>query len=245
MKKLLALLLAVMMVFCLCACGNGADKDTDRDDDRDTTKTGAQGADDDTLTAAALEGKWAMTMDMSALMTSGIMDTADMSEMLSVMDFEEMDLKIEMDVTFANGKLTFDPDGWADFYQDMIDAMMDWFEEGDNIYEFMAQVSGEMTAEQYKAAMEAQGMTKDDFIDAIKSEMPDTDDALSELDDELEEVYYELDGDKLYTWGKDEQKGEDECFTLTYEDGVITVIKVLSEGVTTELDPGVFVFTQK
>ena len=244
MKKLLALLLAMMMVFCLCACGNGADKD-DRDDDKDTPKSSAQNKDEDTLTAASLEGKWEMTMDMSALLASGAMGTEDMPEILAMMDLDEMDLKVEMDVTFANGKLTFDPNGWANFYQDMIDAMMDWFEEGDNIYEFMAQASGDMTAEQYKAALESQGMTKDALIDAIKSEMPDADDALDDLDDELKEVYYKLDGDKLYTWSENEQKSEDDCFVFTYKKGVITVVKVLSDGETTNLTPGVFVFEKK
>ena len=129
MKKLFALLLAVMMLFCLCACGN--DADTDRDKDRDDDKGGTTTttvAVKDTLTAKTLEGTWEMRMDIGTLMTSGAVDTADMPEMMDMMDFDEMDLKIEMDVTFKNGKMSFDPAGMANFYKDMINAMLDWVE---------------------------------------------------------------------------------------------------------------------
>lgn len=245
MKKLFALLLAVMMLFCLCACGN--DADTDRDKDRDDDKGGTTTttvAVKDTLTAKTLEGTWELRMDIGTLMTSGAVDTADMPEMMDMMDFDEMDLKIEMDVTFKNGKLSFDPAGIANFYKDMINAMLDWFAEGDNIYEFMAQVSGEMTAEQYKAAMEAQGMTKDALIDAIKSQMPDPDSAMGDVE-AMDDVYYELDGDKLYTWDLDAEKSENEYFQFTYEDETITVQKVVDEGETTNLTDGTFVFKKK
>lgn len=240
MKKLFALLLAVMMLFCLCACGNDTDtnRDKDRDDDKGGTTTTA--AVKDTLTAKTLEGTWEMRMDIGTLLKSGVVE--DMPEMLDMMDIDDLDLK--MDVTFKNGKLSFDPAGMANFYKDMVNAMMDWFAEGDNIYEFMAQVSGEMTVEQYKAALEAQGMTKDALIDAIKSEMPDPDSAMGEVE-AMDDVYYELDGNKLYTWDLDDEKSEDEYFQFTYENGTITVQKVVDEGETTNLTDGTFVFKKK
>lgn len=87
-------------------------------------------------------------------------------------------------------------------------------------------------------------MTKDALIDAIKAQMPDPDSAMGEVE-AMDDVYYELDGDKLYTWDLDAEKSENEYFQFTYEDETITVQKVVDEGETTNLTDGTFVFKKK
>ena len=61
----------------------------------------------------------------------------------------------------------------------------------------------------------------------------------------MDDVYYELDGDKLYTWDLDAEKSENEYFQFTYEDETITVQKVVDEGETTNLTDGTFVLKKK
>ena len=65
-KKILAMLLAVAMLFAFVACGDDKDDKDERDDSKDKTSTSAKeenGEEEEEekevkLTAAALEGKW-------------------------------------------------------------------------------------------------------------------------------------------------------------------------------------------
>ena len=233
-KKLLALLLAMAMLFALCACGD--DKADKKDDSGKKDK-------EDVLTADTIVGDWKMTMDISSLLGSGAMGD-DMPEMFELMDPSELDLKMIATVTFTeDGEMKMDPDDVQDFYTGMIDSILDWLKEGDNIYEMMAASSdGELTADEFKSYCDAQGLSKETLIAMVEEEIP-TDNTLA---DEMDTIYYELDGNTLYSWSEDDEgEKEDEYMEFTYEDGVITITKVISEDETFKPEAGTFTFKKK
>lgn len=225
MRKWLAILMAVVMLCGLCACGKQKEEKVDP-------------------AAAWLEGTWEMRLDLNALIDSDVM--GEMPDILELMDPASLNLSLTTDATFEKGKLNFDPTGMAAFYTRLMDAVVDWLSEGDNIYEMMAQGS-EKTAADFKAALEAQGMTKQDAIDAVKSEIPDTDALAKELLAEMGDLRYQLDSDKLYTWSADagEEKSEDSYFRFTRADDTITIVEVADDGELTPLNDGEFVFIKK
>ena len=228
MKKWLALLMAAVILCTLCACGKKPKEETPADDPA----------------AAWLEGTWAMRLDLNALIESDTM--GEMPAVLTLMDPATLDLALTTDATFKDGKLTFDATGMATFYAGLMDAVLDWLAEDDHIYEMMA-LDSEMTAADFKAALEAQGMSKQDALDAFTSEMPDTDDLAAELLEEMGDLRYALEEDKLYTWSVDgeEGKSEDSYFRFTYADDTITVVTVADGGEITSLNEGEFVFVKK
>lgn len=228
MKKWLALLMAVAMLCTLCACGKQTKEETPTDDPA----------------VAWLEGAWEMRLNLNALIESDAM--GEMPAVLTLMDPATLNLALTTDATFQDGKLTFDPTGMATFYEGLIDAVLDWLSEGDHIYEMMA-LDSEKTAADFKVALEAQGMSKQDALDAFTSEMPDTDDLAAELLEEMGDLRYALEGDKLYTWSADgeEGKSEDSYFQFTYADDTITVVTVADGGQITSLNDGEFVFVKK
>lgn len=238
-KKLLALLLALVMLFAVCACDN--DKDGDKDEK--TTASSKKQEKKDKLTDATLQGEWEAVMDMSAIMSGGVM--GDMPEIFEMMDLEELNLQSSLNVTFEDGEMTIDADSMVNFYDDMIGGMMTWIRKGDNVYELMAMSSGEeMTAEECKEYFDEQGITKQQLLAAMESEMPSAEEAIG---GELADVTncYELNGNKLYTWKEGEEKNEDSYMQLTYEDDVITVTKVVTDGESVRLDDGDFVMEKK
>lgn len=228
MKKWLAVLMAVAMLCVLCACGKQTKEEPETSDPA----------------TAWLEGTWEMRLDLNALIDSDAM--GEMPAVLELIDPAALDLSLTTDATFKNGKLTFDATGMAAFYTRLMDAVLDWLAEGDHIYEIMA-LDSEKTAADFKAALEAQGMSKEDALDAFAGEMPDTDDLAAELIEEMGDLRYALEDDKLYTWSADgeEKKSEDSYFQFTYADNTITIVTVADDGEITALDDGEFVFVKK
>lgn len=221
MKKLLALLLTVAMLFSLSACGKKKN----------------------TLSDETLEGTWEMTIDLNALIDSGVM--SDMPAVFEMMNVQTLDLKMVTDVTFEDGTMAFVGDGMARFYESLFDALLDWMAEGDNVYEMMAQADSTLSAAEYKAQCEADGLSKDAALAQITAEFSDSDAIAAALVEEMGDLRYALDGNTLYTWNADEEKSEDEYFQIFYKNNTITVHKVVSEGETTELNDGDFVFVKK
>ena len=252
-KKLLALLLALVMLFAFCACGNGndkdddkddkkesssqSDKDSDKDDDKDSDKDSDKDNDkDDTLTEAKLEGDWEATLDLAALAYM-------MGEDVSM--YEEMGIKLDtctLDMVFEDGEATIKMSGMVDWYVDMMEDVIDWCYEGDNMLEFVAAMMSdeetEYTAKDIEEMLDEEGMTIDDVLDQYFGEM-DLDEMADELAGELDDetMDYELDGDELIF--------DDAVWTFTYSNGKIYITSIEEDGETIELSKGDLVLEKK
>lgn len=191
---------------------------------------------DDELTDAVLEGDWDVTMDIGALMVTGMM--GDMSEITGIIDPEELDVQMELEATFEDGELTLHSMDMPGLYDDMIEAMMDWMAEGDNLYEFLAAVEGSMTAAEYKEYCEENGVSKKMLLAAMEAELPSAEDAGVE---DMDEVFmdYELDGDEIIF------DGGDTVWVVEYSDDTIYVLEMESDGETVVLNEGDFVLEKQ
>ena len=227
-KRLLALLMALVMLFAFCACDN------DKDDDKKESKG-------EKLTAEELEGDWEMQLDYNALFNSGVM--GEVPEIFEMIDMDT-DLTVELDVNFDDGEMEIDPAGMADFMENYLEAVMEWMAEGDNVYELIAMSSdGQFTADEYKDACEEEGVSKSQLLNMMEEQMPDAEDIAGEMDAKIR--CYELDGNKLYTWEEDDEKDDENYFQFTYADEVITVTKVVDDGDSIKIDDGDFIFEKK
>lgn len=237
MKKLLALLLATLMLLTLCACG-------DKQEGKDVPSNVTPQEEKDVLTPETLQGEWTLKLDLAALMQNDMLD--DLTEGVSGFDFSELDVTAELDTTFKDGKMTVDPDDVTNLYKDVVESIIDWIAEGDNLFEMLAASEG-VSAEEYKKALEAEGYTKDLLLPIIMDELPDTDELVSDIDSEISEMCYELDGDKLYTWDAEdgEKKDNENYMVFTYADNTITVIKGIDGDDVIEFDEGDFVLVRK
>ena len=181
MKKLLALVMALVMVMSLCSCGNGKE----------------------TKEEATIIGKWTAEIDFASIM--------EMSQELASLDEEAkaviMPKGVSMKLFFE-----FDDNGIASFSVDIKTAAED----------YIRQVTANLT-DYVKKTLESQGVSVEDFADAIGMSLDDyvsslmsqqLNGAMDNLPEELETpntCEYKLEGDKLYL-------GEDGVF-----DGFFTI----------------------
>ena len=253
-KKLLALLLAMAMLFALCACDDDTKKD-DKDDKKDPQTTQAANADpsastapsttptqnntdkDDTLTAQKLEGEWAATLDLDAMAYM-------MGEEVAIYDELGINLgKCTLDMTFANGEATIKSSSMADWYVDMMETVIDWCYEGDNMLKLVAKMMStdgeEYTPADIEAMLAEEGSTIDDVLDEYFGEV-DLDELAEMLAAEMEDetTDYELNGDQLIF-------DDDSVCTISYSDGKIYVLSINEDGETTTFNKGDFVLEKK
>lgn len=223
MKKLLALLMSMIMLFALCSCSDGGDK---------------KGSSD---SADALEGDWEATLNFEAL-TALMGDDEDLAA-FAVLDGLEIG-ECVLDVTFKDGKMTLYAAGILDWYEDILENMLAWIAEGDNVYQLM--VDDTMTADEAKEYFDNMGYDRDALVDMMTADM-DVDAMLEELEDELEDEVscYELDGNKLYFWDEDEENDEENYFQIDLDDDSFTVTTVVNDGTVNGLEDGDFVFEKK
>lgn len=232
-KKLLALLLALAMLFAFCACSSSDDKDDDKDDKKESTSQSEKNEESDELTAAKLEGEWEATLDFGAIASM-------MGEDVAIFDTLGLDLdKCTLDIVFEDGEATLKMDGMIDWYVDLMEDVIDWCYEGDNMLEFVAATMStedeEYTAKDIEEMLAQEGLSVDDLLDEYFSEMD-----LEEMADALSEEWqdetmeYELDGDELIF-------EDDSVWTFTYESGKIYILSIEEDGETTELSKGDFV----
>lgn len=262
-KKLLALLLAMAMLFALCACGDDSKEDKKKDDKKEPQTTQSANADpstapstaptqnndstqptngtvapnpDTVLTDAALQGDWKATLNMEAM-------TSSIGEEIAIFDTLGIHLgTCTIDMTFNNGKATFKSAGMVDWYVDVMEQFMDWATDGDNFLEYMALTMNtedeQYTAEDIRAMLAEEGVTIEELIDEAFAEF-DAEAMAQEMADELgdEADDYTLDGNKLIF--------DDAVMTFTYSDGKIYVTSVDADGETVTLNKGDFVLEKK
>lgn len=256
-KKLLALLLAMAMLFALCACGDDTKKDDKKDDAKDTPTTQAANADpsasnapstaptqnntnneDNKLTAQKLEGEWQATLDLDAMAYL-------MGEDVAIYDELGINLgKCTLDMTFANGEATIKSSGMVDWYVDMMKDVIDWCYEGDNMLKMVAKMMStdgeEYTTADIEAMLAAEGTTIADVLDEYFGEM-DLDELAEMMAAEMEDetTDYALNGDQLLF------DDNESVWTISYSDGKIYILSINEDGETTTFNKGDFVLEKK
>jgi|GEM_PF-3472682 len=240
MKKLLALLMAMaMLLSLLVGCGGDDEKKVEIGETKE-------------LNEETLVGEWDMVIDFNKALSiaGGIpgisdlsgqtgMDVDAMLEAFGDIDFSDM----RIGVTFtSDGEMVVDMEDTVDALVAMLDEYIEWLGKGDNLYDFVAKTTG-MSKAQVKAELDKTGMTVDSYLalmstqfDQIKETMMDS---MSELADEAETIYYELDGNRIYT---ESESGEANGYYEFKYDGKIHITEINSMEQTSELEIGVLYF---
>ena len=180
MKKLLALLLAVVMLFALAACGDsGAVKD------EDPPKTTTAPVEEDTL-----EGEWVTTLAVTGeMMGADGLDTEVAITLMVRFDEDTYTMYVDQDAL---------EDSIDAFVEDMTDFMIDM------VYDGLME-SG-MSKEEADAMFEmSYGMTVEEYCVETVEEL-DLQGELGSMNEEMEEAGdYTVDGDTLTLISEDEE----------------------------------------
>lgn len=192
-KKILAMLLAVAMLFAFVACGDDKDDKDEKDDSKDKTSTSAKeenGEEEEEekevkLTAAALEGKWKASATIIQ-MIENTGDDDDMPEELYDI-IKKLKTKMTFYITFDDEDATITVDG-KDAMQEYVDKSIDYMVDGG-----AAEMSG-MSQEEFLEQLESAGMTLKEYRSMLESQM-DVDMLLEDMEEEIE---YKVEGNKIY-----------------------------------------------
>lgn len=244
-KKLLALLLALAMLFAVCACSDS--KNDDKDDKKDTATTEATSTEpsqnnndteDDKLTEQKLEGTWEATLNLDALAYL-------IGEDVTV--YDELGISLgncKLDIVFTDDETTIKTSGLVDWYVDLMETVVDWCYEGDNMLVYMAEMMSDediqYTAADIEEMLAEEGSSVEELLDETFGAM-DMEEMAAMLAEELsdETSDYVLDGDKLSF------DDGNSVWTVSYADGKIDVLSVDEDGEVTGLDKGDFVLEKK
>lgn len=220
MKKLLALLLAMVMILALFAgCSGSDDKDDDKDDKDDKKTSQQSGEKEDEKEAEAnipdqekLIGTWEGELDM----TEAIMQQVGAgAEGLEIEDFSVTAVfTFKEDGTYT---MAFDEDSVEDAFDGLVEDLSVFMED---MMKEQAEAAG-MTLEQL---MEAAGMTMDDLVDMVVQSLEEEDLVDTLVEESKTEGKYEAKDGKLYTTDDpDEDIDEDVYDTYTLEGDVLTL----------------------
>lgn len=246
MKKLLALILALLIISTVFV-GCGAKSDDKANNSSQTEQI--------ILTNENIAGDWIMEMDInkyfkttekSSLVNSQTQDAT--ASALSVLEmFKGMDLSpLKVKVTFkTDGEIKIDANSFVDAFCNLIDDMLDWMAKDDNLYTFL-ESSQELTREQIDQMFQQSGITKQQYIDAIKTQFDAVKDTMSESVGQLEEsmgtIKYLVDGNKIYTWDATATQQEGSAFSYEYDGKAITVTEITDNGTSVKLEAGTICF---
>lgn len=222
-KKLLALLLAMTMLFALCACGGG---DSKKDDKKDEEKKEAAG-----LTDADLNGEWTLTTIPAAL---------KFDEAFAFEGFSVDDIKITTKAVIKDGQMELSTDGIVAWIRATSDKLHDWIGQGDNVYSFFATVNN-MSVEDYKEVAAAEGITKQDLLDEMTVEIS-KDDLFAMFmdgfgDDKTIDYSFMIKDGKLHFEGG-------AIWTIELADGKIYVLKIDNGDDSVTMNKGGMVFSK-
>lgn len=220
-KKLLALLLAMVMLFALCACGGGDSKDDKKDEEKKEAG----------ITDADLNGEWTLTTTPVAL---------KFDEAFPFEGFSVNDTKITTKVVIEDGQMELSTDGIAAWIHATSDKLYDWIGQGDNVYSFFAAVNG-MSVEDYKEVAAAENITKQDLLDEMTTEIS-KDDLFAMFmdgfgDDETIDYTFMIEDGKLHFEGG-------AVWTVELADGKIYVLKIENDDDSVTLNKGSMVFSK-
>ena len=202
-KRIAALLLALVMVFALCAC---SDSGSGKDKDKGEKKTDAE----------LIVGTWETEMSMTDYYGD---DMGELEGMEAYFDFDK--IKITMTFEFEeDGTYTMSVDGdeaeikaiLRDGFEKLLNDML------------------EGTGYTLEDAAAEEGMTADEYIDALMEESFGSGD-LIDVDDELGE--YKVKNGKLYLFDEGDELDEGTYYEYKLKGDKLTLVAKYSDG---ELD---------
>ena len=180
LKRIAALLLALVMVFALCACSayGGKDKDSNKDDNKkeEVKKTDAE----------LIVGTWESSVNIGDELEKLLETDTDMAEFMSYFDFSGID--ITMQIVFGKDgsySVAYVDDGSSEKIEK---AFRDGFVE---MFDALLEGTGYTLAD--VAAQE--NMTEDEYLDAMVEIAMQS---VTPLYDELSAGTYEIGDGKLY-----------------------------------------------
>ena len=212
-KRIAALLLALVMVFALCACsdsGSGKDKDKGEKVEKKTD-------------AELIVGTWETEMSMTDYYGD---DMGELEGMEAYFDFDK--IKITMTFEFEeDGTYTMSVDG----DEAEINAILrDGFEK-------LLNDMLEGTGYTLEDAAAEEGMTADEYLDALMEESFGSGD-LIDVDDELGE--YKVKNGKLYLFDEGDELDEGTYYEYKLKGDKLTLVAEYEDGETTEASDTIF-----
>ena len=210
-KRIAALLLALVMAFALCACsdsGSGKDKD-----EKVEKKTDAE----------LIVGTWETEMSMTDYYGD---DMGELEGMEAYFDFDK--IKITMTFEFEeDGTYTMSVDGdeaeikaiLRDGFEKLLNDML------------------EGTGYTLEDAAAEEGMTADEYLDALMEESFGSGD-LIDVDDELGE--YKVKNGKLYLFDEGDELDEGTYYEYKLKGDKLTLVAEYEDGETTEASDTIF-----
>lgn len=204
-KRIAALLLALVMVFALCACSSDDGKGKDKDKG-EAKKTDAE----------LIVGTWEGEIQLGDLIAEELAADPDMGEMASYFDFSD----VTATLTFS-----FEKDG---SYTLTMTADNDAFKAAvHKAYEELLTDMLDGTGMTLEDAAAAEGMTVEEFIDAVVEDSVGTDDVFDDEDDSGE---YEIKNGKLYLFAEGDEKDEGTYYEIKLSEGKLTLVASYTDG---------------
>ena len=205
--KLIALVLALVLVLSLAACkksGDAADK-ADASSDAPATVVGKWKGEisaEDTMKIAAESGE--------------DVDEANMEQVKQLLGDSTIVMTLELT---EDGKITFAPD--QDSLKSIADTMMA------NVGDLLPTIFN-VTPEELDEMLQQQGMTKDQLIDQIKAQL-NPEEMFKNLEDATTTGIYEVEGDKIYTGETGKQIDKSSYIVFELKDGKLTLKEIVGD----------------
>lgn len=215
-KRIAALLLALVMAFALCACsdsGSGKDKDKDDKVEKVEKKTDAE----------LIVGTWETEMSMTDYYGD---DMGELEGMEAYFDFD----KIKITMTFE-----FEEDGTYTMSVDGDEAEIKAILRDGCVKLINDMLEG--TGYTLEDAAAEEGMTADEYIDALMEESFGSGD-LIDVDDELGE--YKVKNGKLYLFDEGDELDEGTYYEYKLKGDKLTLVAEYEDGETTEASDTIF-----
>lgn len=208
LKRIAALLLALVMVFALCACSADGGKDKDSNKKEEVKKTDAE----------LIVGTWESSVNIGDELAKVLESDMDMAEFMSYFDFGGIDITMQ---------IVFDKDGsYSVAYVDdgsskkIEKAFRDGFVE---MFDALLEGTGYTFAD--VAAQE--NMTEDEYLDAMVEIAMQS---ITPLYDELSAGTYEIGDGKLYMIEDGDDKDDDTYTTYKLSKNELTLKASYTDG---------------
>lgn len=208
-KRIAALLLALVMTFALCACANiskGKDKGGDRGDAVEKKKTDAE----------LIVGTWEAKVDVGETLNAMMADDPSTADYAQYFNFAGTDLLLTYEF-YKDGsyteKMATDRDKMRTVFRN---AVLQLLED--------AAVDEGVTLEQLAAES---GMTVDDLVDQV---MEISFDASNFLGDETKTGSYKIKGGKLYLFDDGDELDEGTYFEYKLKGDKLTIVMEYEDG---------------
>ncbi|MDO4353875.1 MAG: hypothetical protein Q4C93_02800 [Clostridia bacterium] len=208
-KRIAALLLALVMVFALCACsdrGSGKDKDKDDKVEKVEKKTDTD----------LIVGTWEATVDMGDYLNAEMAGEPGMAAYAEYFDFSGVEATLSCE---------FDEDGDYVLTISMNKELLEkvFRNAMQKVLEEAAAAEG-YTLEELAAE---EGMTVEELLDAV---MEESFDAENFFGDETERGGYEIKDGKLYTFDRGDELDEDDYFEYKLKGDKLTLVAEYEDG---------------